>query len=245
MLNPKDWVYREYINREDLVIHAPYEPEMEFYTYVRNGDMDRIRRFLEGDFTAMQGLGKLSDNEIRNFRYHFIITAAMISRACIDAGLSLEQAYSLSDYYIQKVDRAGSLSEIDRLHKEMVISYTKLMKKTKAPTVYSKPVVQCINYIYAHLHMRITLERLAQEVSLSPAYLSRLFKKEMGVSVSEYISRQKIETAKNMLRYSDYSSAQIASILGYPSQSYFTECFRRSTGMTPVHFAKYEPVQTL
>ena len=237
MLDSKEWIYREYINREDLILHAPYEPEMEFYSYVKNGDTDKIAEYVKRDFTKTEGLGKLSDNEIRNFRYHFIITAAMISRACIDAGLSLEQAYSLSDYYIQKVDRCNSLIDIDKLHKDMVIAYTKLMKKTKASTVYSKPIVHCINYIYAHLHMRITLNHLADEVSLSPAYLSRLFKKEMGLSVSEYISVQKIETAKNMLRYSDYPPAKIASILGYPSQSYFTECFKKATGTTPKHFS--------
>lgn len=232
----KEWVYREYINREDMIIHAPYEPEMEFYSYVKSGDLDKVNRYLKRDFTSIQGLGKLSDNEIRNFRYHFIITAAMISRACIDAGLSLEQAYSLSDFYIQKVDKINTLKEIDALHKSMVVDYTKLMKKTKASSIYSKPIVHCINYIYSHLHMRITLECLASEVSLSPGYLSRLFKKEMGMSVSEYISVQKIETAKNMLRYSDYSPASIASILGYPSQSYFTECFRKATGVTPKRF---------
>jgi len=232
----KEWIYKEFINREDMIIHAPYEPEMEFYSYVKNGDLDKVNVYLKRDFTAIKGLGKLSDNQIRNFRYHFIITAAMISRACIDAGLTLEQAYSLSDFYIQKVDKINTLHEIDMLHKSMVVDYTKLMKKTKASTIYSKPVVHCINFIYSHLHMRITLDALASEVSLSPGYLSRLFKKEMGMSVSEYISVQKIETAKNMLRYSDYSPSFIASILGYPSQSYFTQCFKKATGVTPKRF---------
>ncbi|MCR4867521.1 MAG: AraC family transcriptional regulator [Lachnospiraceae bacterium] len=232
----KEWIYKEYINREDMIIHAPYEPEMEFYSYVKTGDLNKVNVYLKRDFTSIKGLGKLSDNQIRNFRYHFIITAAMISRACIDAGLSLEQAYSLSDFYIQKVDKINTLHEIDMLHKSMVVDYTKLMKKTKASTIYSKPVVHCINYIYSHLHMRITLDALASEVSLSPGYLSRLFKKEMGMSVSEYISVQKIETAKNMLRYSDYSPSFIASILGYPSQSYFTQCFKKATGVTPKRF---------
>jgi len=232
----KEWIYKEFINREDMIIHAPYEPEMEFYSYVKNGDLDKVNVYLKRDFTAIKGLGKLSDNQIRNFRYHFIITAAMISRACIDAGLTLEQAYSLSDFYIQKVDKINTLHEIDMLHKSMVVDYTKLMKKTKASTIYSKPVVHCINFIYSHLHMRITLDSLASQVSLSPGYLSRLFKKEMGMSVSEYISVQKIETAKNMLRYSDYSPSFIASILGYPSQSYFTQCFKKATGVTPKRF---------
>ena len=232
----KEWIYREYVNREDLVLHAPYEPEMEFYNAVKSGDIEKVKTYLKQDFTSTPGLGRLSDNDLRNFRYHFIITAAMISRSCIEAGLSHEQAYSLSDFYIQKADRLDSLAKIDRLHDDMVLSYTELMSNLKASSMYSKPVIKCINYIYAHLHMRITLKDLSKEVSLSESYLSRLFKQETGVSISEYISVQKIETAKNMLMYSDYSPAQIASILGYPSQSYFTECFKKATGSTPKHF---------
>lgn len=232
----KEWIYREYVNREDLVLHAPYEPEMEFYNAVKSGDIKKVKSYLKQGFTSTPGLGRLSDNDIRNFRYHFIITAAMISRACIEAGLSHEQAYSLSDFYIQKADRLDTLAKIDRLHDDMVLSYTELMSNLKASSMYSKPVIKCINYIYAHLHMRITLKDLSKEVSLSESYLSRLFKQETGVSISEYISVQKIETAKNMLMYSDYSPAQIASILGYPSQSYFTECFKKATGSTPKRF---------
>lgn len=232
----KEWIYREYVNREDLVLHAPYEPEMEFYNAVKSGDIPKVKSYLKQGFTSTPGLGRLSNNDIRNFRYHFIITAAMISRACIEAGLSHEQAYSLSDFYIQKADRLDTLPKIDRLHDDMVLSYTELMSNLKASSMYSKPVIKCINYIYSHLHLRITLNDLSREVSLSAAYLSRLFKSETGISISEYISVQKIETAKNMLLYSDYSPAQIASILGYPSQSYFTECFRKATGTTPKRF---------
>ncbi len=51
----KEWVYREYINREDMIIHAPYEPEMEFYSYVKSGDLDKVNRYLKRDFTSIQG----------------------------------------------------------------------------------------------------------------------------------------------------------------------------------------------
>lgn len=228
-----EWVYREYVNRENLISHAPLEPEMDFYSCVKNGDINMVNEYLRQDFTSIQGLGRLSDNNIRNFRYHFIITAAMISRACIESGLAYEQAYSLSDFYIQKVDRLDSLDDINELHAEMVLAYTGLMNKLISNTAYSKPVVRCINYIYTHLHTRITLKQLSAETSLSEGHLSRIFKKEVGISVSEYIMHQKLETAKNMLRYSDYSPSEISSILGFPSQSYFTECFRKHTGITP------------
>lgn len=229
----KEWVYREYINREDLILHAPYEPEMDFYNAVKNGDEDKVRVFLRDKFTGKEGFGTLSEDNIRNFKYHFIITAAMLSRTCIEAGLPLEQAYSLSDFYIQKVDKSTSLQDVDKLHARMVLDYTGLMKKLSKSSSFSKPVRKCLNYIYSHLHTRITLTELASLCGMSPSYLSKLFKQETGLSVSEYIEHQKLETAKNMLTFSDYTPGEISFILGFPSQSYFTERFRKATGVTP------------
>ena len=60
-----------------------------------------------------------------------------------------------------------------------------------------------------------------------------MFKKETGVSVSAYIREQKIEVAKNLLRYSDYSMIEIANRLSFSSQSHFIQQFRESVGMTP------------
>lgn len=232
----QEWVYKEYVNRENLIVHAPFESEMDFYSAVREGNEKKVKKYLKNDFTATEALGRLSENIMRHFKYHFVITTAMIARQCIQAGLSLEEAYSLSDFYIQKADVAKDTSDIDALHKEMVMDYTHKMKKLKETPMYSKPVVLCINYIYSHLHTKITLPELAKHVSLSPSYLSRLFKQETGMSISSYISLQKIETAKNMLLFSEYSPAEVAQILGYPSQSYFTETFRKATGTTPKRY---------
>lgn len=234
-----EWIYKEYINRENLLVHAPYEPEMDFYTLVASGKEKEVREYLKEDFLKKEGLGLLSDNSVRNGIYHFVITAALIARQCIKAGLSMEESYSISDFYIQKADKLTSLSAITKLHDDMAIAYTKKMFHFKNSNKHSKPVTKCIDYIYSNLHTRITLIILADYVNLSPSYLSKLFKAETGSSVSEYIATRKIETAQNMLLYSDYSSSEIAQILAYPSQSYFTECFRKTTGMTP---AKYRNV---
>ena len=110
------------------------------------------------------------------------------------------------------------------------------MKKLRKDKICSLPVVRCIDYIHENLHSRITLEELAELAALHPSYLSRLFKKETGVSVSEYIQQLKIDTAKNMLLYSDFTPAKIASVLAFPDQSYFTQVFKKYTGFTPRKF---------
>lgn len=68
---------------------------------------------------------------------------------------------------------------------------------------------------------------------MSTSYLSRLFKKETGISVSDYIRRQKIDMAKNLLKYSEYSMIEIANRLSFSSQSHFIQQFREIVGMTP------------
>ncbi|MBR3039759.1 MAG: AraC family transcriptional regulator [Lachnospiraceae bacterium] len=229
----KELAYREYVMREELEYHAPYNPEREFYDLVRAGDEKRIEKSLKEDFCDKKGLGVLSGSKLQNFKYHFVITAAMLSRVCISGGMEHEQAYTISDLYIRQMDEARNLPEISRLHKQMVRDYTKRMKRIVTSKVYSRHVVRAIHYIYDHLHERIYLSDLAEEAGINENYLSRLFKKETGMSVSRYIMAKKIETAKNMMEYSEYTPAEIANILAFPSQSYFVKVFHAECEMTP------------
>lgn len=234
----KEIFYKDFIQREDNFLRAPYNPEINFYNSIKNGDIKAITEECKEQLIDKPGLGKLSDSPLQNIKYHFIITTALVARYCIEGGMDLQTSYSLSDYYIQKADKCKTAKEVSDLHPKMCLDYTKRMRELKKSTVCSKPIVKCIDYIYDNLHNRITVNGLAEYVKLNPTYLSRLFKKEVGISVSEYIRKQKIDTAKNMLVYSDYKPGQIAQILAFPSQSYFTEIFKEYTGITPSEYAK-------
>ncbi len=98
---------------------------------------------------------------------------------------------------------------------------------------YSIHVVRCIDYMYDNLHSQITVEYLAKRCNLPSSYLSRLFKKETGVSVSKYIIQLKVEAAKNMLLHSDLTLSDVSIILAFGEQSYFTSVFRKHTGFAP------------
>ena len=97
----------------------------------------------------------------------------------------------------------------------------------------SKHINACKEYIYAHIKERITIKDLADALGVSASYLSRLFKKETGVSVSAYIRNRKIDMAKNLLRFSNDSMIEIANRLSFSSQSHFIQQFREVVGMTP------------
>lgn len=229
-----EWFLLEANDEIDEIEHREPAEEFLFYRAVSTGDIETVRknceqrRFMEG-----KGVGVLSRDPVVNLKYHFVITTAMIARLCRQAGMELEQAFRMSDFYIQKLDDIHTEEEVHRLHDEMVMDYTEKMRKYSRSDTNSKHINVCKEYIYSHIKERITIEDLADELGVSSGYLSRLFKKETGVSVSAYIRRQKIDMAKNLLRFSDYSMIEIANRLSFSSQSHFIQQFREAVGMTP------------
>lgn len=230
----KEWNHTELTQREEAISHRPVEDELRFYNAVKNGDIDYVtNNCMNHVFLNPEGMGLLSENPLQNLKYHFVVTAAMITRNVIDGGMEAEKAYGLSDFYIQKADRCQSAAEISELHQLMCSDFTKRMQQLHKNKVYSKHIVLCIDYIYTHIHDRITLKILADRLDLSESYLSKLFVTEVGMSISDYIREKKIERAENLLKFSDYDIAVIANYFSFSSQSHFTQAFEKQVGLSP------------
>ncbi|MDO4623556.1 MAG: AraC family transcriptional regulator [Eubacteriales bacterium] len=229
-----EWRHTQIEHNEPVTEHRPPSEEYSFYNAVKAGDMEYINKNCEsGAFLDLSGTGVLSKDRLTNIKYHFVVTTAMLTRYCIEGGMEPEQAYRLSDFYILKLDKCSSVREVGELHNAMARDFTGRMITLKKEPVLSKPVVQCLDYIYAHYQERITIQTLADHTGLSANYLSRVFKQNLGISVSDYIREKKIEKATHLLRYSDLSIVDIAYYLSFSSQSHFIQAFESFTGLTP------------
>lgn len=225
-------------NREYMITHLPYEREMEFYQSVQMGNYDETWRLFKP--LGGESFGRLSEDELRNLKYHLIITIAFITRYCIEGGMEMETAYNLSDIYIMRVDKCTQPEEVHAIHRELVEEYVRRMHTIVKNGLFSKQILICLDYIYDNLHYKITLDDLAKETGLSAPYLSKLFHKEVGMTVSQYITGKRIEAAENLLKYSDYSCIEISNYLCFNSESYFIQVFKAHTKMTPKQYrAKY------
>lgn len=235
----KEWYRSEFTHHEFLDEHRKLESELSFYEAVVDGNMELVEKNCKmKDFSNPEGMGKLSENPLQNLRYHFVVTVAMITRYCVHGGMEQDKAYSLSDFYILKMDKCKTIEEISELHDVMSKDFCQQMSIIKKSNILSKPIVLCIDYIYSHIHFRITLEELAEYLKLSKNYLSALFKKEMGMPVSTYIMKLKIDKACNLLQLSDYSLSEIANYLSFSSESHFIHTFQKEVGMTPNKYRK-------
>lgn len=216
--------------------HSAYEQEILFYQAVRDADFT----YIKDHYTPFSDtkMGTLSKDRLRNLKYHLIISIALITRFCMEGGMESEDAYTLSDIYIRECDECRDSDEISLLHQKMIYDFTQRMVDVRSESIRSVSIVQCIEYICEHLHEKIVLNEIASHLNLNPAYLSSLFKKEMGVPLFTFIKRKKVEAAENFLTFSNYSSVDISNYLSFSSHSYFIRVFKEVTGLTPEMYRK-------
>ena len=108
----------------------------------------------------------------------------------------------------------------------------------ETPRSDSRECVEIKRYLDSNFREDISLDRLAEIAHLNKYYLAHTFQKEYGVSPITYLNRRRIEESKYMLGNTGYSLAQISELMGFSSPSYFSQCFRKSEGLTPNEYRR-------
>lgn len=230
----KSQLLKKYSENESNIIE--FNDEIMFYTNVKAGKINEIKEALKANRFYDNINNPLSDDNVQSMKYHFTITASLLARYCTTGGMEYTRAYELSDYYIKKADKCKTIPDIIEIYKSMCIEYTENMYKLKDKKVFSKHIIKSIDYINSHLHKRITIHDISEYLGLNETYFSKLFSEETGCSASRYIIKRKIETARNLLRFSDYSCSEISELLAFSSQSHFISKFHSECGLTPLEY---------
>lgn len=126
----------------------------------------------------------------------------------------------------------------EELHKAIENVKKKLGQEVPQAVSYSRIIQVAKSYMDEHYGKHLTLEEVASQIYLSPAYFSSLFKKETGFLFSDYLIKIRMEQAKKMIEQLDGSTAQIAEKVGYKDVKHFREMFRKVYGMTPSEYRK-------
>lgn len=113
-----------------------------------------------------------------------------------------------------------------------ILNYTQELQQTQS-IVHSS-----IQYIKEHLKEDISRKEVAAQAYLNPDYLDRIFKKETGMSISKYITQEKVNWAKFLLTTTNISITDIASQVGFSNMSNFASMFKRITDMNPNEYRK-------
>ncbi|MFB9327727.1 helix-turn-helix domain-containing protein [Paenibacillus aurantiacus] len=136
---------------------------------------------------------------------------------------------------LMRLDEHPSLKEgIQYLHQiaDRLFSFKQQDEAEKASSVIDR----ICQYIEAHLSEDLSLVRLAEINYFNPSYLSRFFKQEKGVNLSEYIDQCRLRKAKELLTASELKVREVSAFVGYEAAHSFTRFFKKTTGMTPQEY---------
>ena len=101
-------------------------------------------------------------------------------------------------------------------------------------------VANALNRVKHHYYEDITLDQVAEELNISVFYLSKLFRKHMGINFTEYLTQLRIDHAKHLLQEGNKSIKEVAYAVGFNSQSYFSKIFKKYTGTAPSEYTGSE-----
>lgn len=183
--------------------------------------------------------GVLSPDMLRDMRYFIVGCAFFSSNFLVENGADAEYACGLSDYYINKADKAQTLSDCQTILTEMIQNFLELEQeriKKKEYAIRNRHVRDAIQYIRQHLYSKLTAADTAAFIGKDPSYLNTLFRKETGSGLKHFILLQKIEEAKKILSNTEIEIRQIGEALAFSSSPHFTKAFQNQCGMTPSEY---------
>lgn len=229
-------------NVEHELIHVPYDIHQLFLSYIREGNMDALMQ-LPQNHTGYS-IGKMAYSPLKQEEYKTVLAIVAISQAAVEGGVNPYDAYDMGDLYLQRVSVASKIEEYEMILADAIHDYVSAVREAKLKQTQSVHIEKCKQYVKQHLNRPFTLNDIAEELELSPNYLSAIFSQYEKTTLKEYTLIERIRAAENMLKYTDHAIGVIANYLCFCSQSHFSQVFKKYTGVSPAVYRKNNMIVT-
>ncbi len=219
--------------KKDGFLHFPATEHKKLLLAIYNGDVAFFTNFT----WPFDEAGILSQDSVRQLQLLAVCNCTLGSNFAVLRNVDTEFVLSLSDYYIQLSQTLTDISALTKLIKDITCLFTQIIHDHL--TVAYPPAIQSqAQFIIDHLYSSLRIEDVANHFSMTPSYLSKMFKHAMGQSIKDFMHTAKLKEAKNLMLYTDMSLTEIAMYLGYSDSSHFTKTCKKYTGKTPSELKK-------
>ena len=232
-----DSVQQKLLDSEESYLNTTFWDVHPLFLLVQNGETAQLKERLHlqtGKFPA----GRITRDARKQLEYLTVSLVNTFMIAAIQGGVYPPEANAIADQALRRLSQIKSVAEIPALVSEAALRFSETVRITKDRDTGNIHVEKAKHYLSDHLTQEIRTGDIAAAVGLSPYHLSRLFKSHTGLTMREYLTKERIEAAKQLLAASDRTIPQIASLLRFCDQSYFTMVFRKLTGQTPGEYRK-------
>ena len=207
----------------------PIDLEKKLQSAIKEGDSKLSKELLN---KLLGHIFFCSNGDFKTIKARVVELVVLLSRSVIDGGADLDQIFILNKNYIEEIEDFSTIDDLSIWLSFVInrfISYVFEFKDIK----HSDALFKAMNYVRNNYNKKISLEDISEYVYLSKSYLSKIFKDEMNCTLTNYINNVRVEKSKSLLLDSSLSLADIAYMVGFEDQSYYTKVFKKVTGVSP------------
>lgn len=222
--------------REYSIFHEGIADANQMFSFIRRGEKTKLMEQLVKHIRNNDQVGVQSKrSHLRSVKNLAICGIALSSHAAVEGGLSEELAMTLCDLHVQHIEELNELASVEAAVIAAIADFADRVGQCLKDTS-TKSVLTSKEYIYLHLFEKITLQQLSEMSGRDPHYLSQQFKKQTGLTLMNYIQRERIEEAKKLLDHTNDTISSIGARLTFYDQAHFVKVFKKYAGVTPKQY---------
>lgn len=221
-------------NRE--LVERRYEVENKLLHAISQGNPIVVEQVIQ-EFQGLPWPFRHPHAPVRSMKNLSLSHNTLFRKAAESAGVHPLYLDSISGKFAIQIEQAQSIGELEAIYEEMPSAYCTTVREL-ALTALPPLVKEVVTFIRFNIDQPISLNTLAKTFGVHPAYLSRTFKKTMGMTVTDYINTLRIQEAKYLLEQGNASVARVALSVGYNDSNYFSKVFTKLEHMTPHEYRK-------
>lgn len=215
------------------VVEERYNAENRLIEAVVQGQSRKAEMMLA--HTSQGSLEQRSPEMMRNTKNYTVILNTLLRKAAEQGGVHPLYIDRLSSEFALRIEKMTRRDDITAFWQEMAHRYCLLVKKHSLKT-YSPLIQKVISRVEFDLAGDLSLKANAKALNVNASYLSTLFKKELGMTLTEYVNGKRIEYAIYLLNTTKLSISVVGQRCGIQDDNYFTKIFKKYVGKTPKQF---------
>lgn len=218
------------------VLEANYANEKRLMDAVSQGKLHKINAIASTVYN--NGTEQRLSDSLRNRKNYLIILNTLLRKAAEQGGVHPLHIDRMSSSFARKIEEVYSINYSLYLQSEMIRSYCLLVKQYSI-SKYSYLVGKVQTLVAYDIAADLSLKNIAKQLSVSPNYLSALFRKECDITLTDYVNNKRMEHAITLLNNTDKLVNTISYECGIQDTNYFIKLFKKYTGLTPTKYREH------
>lgn len=215
------------------LLEKRYAKENEMLSAVSKGLVNKAEIMINN--TSLINIEQRVPDPVRSFKNYTIVFNTLLRKAAEHGGVHPVYIDSISSDYAKRIETVNSIESGAALQREMVRNYC-LMVKEHSMQGYSQPIKNIMLHIDLDLAADLSLKSIAETLNMNPSYLSALFKKETGQTLTGYVTKKRMQHAADLLSSTTLQVQTVAQQCGIMDVNYFTKAFKKEKGKTPTEY---------